>query len=190
MQINSDRPEGTVTAQAPKAGTTLVEGATVRINVSQGPRPVAVPSVIGLAYESAASVLQGSGFGVGREDVDSDQPEGIVVGQAPAAGQSVAKGTTITLQVSKGPQTTGVPDVTSLDEGLARRTLEGAGFTVVSEPQDTDDPTLAERVISQDPPAGTELEQGGTVTIFVGVFTGGDTTQAPDATPPPPPASP
>ena len=39
VEVNSDREEGTVTAQSPSAGTVVVEGTQVRVNVSKGPRP-------------------------------------------------------------------------------------------------------------------------------------------------------
>jgi len=168
VEINSEKPANTVTAQAPKAGTVLVEGSTVRINVSIGPKPIAVPSVIGVAYESAASQLQGIGFGVARTNVESDEPAGIVVGQDPDAGASRAKGSTITLQVSEGPKTSAIPDVTSQQEDQARSQLEGSGFRVRVVPQDTEDPLSDGNVISQDPPGGQEAKPGTTVTIFVG----------------------
>ncbi|HLF69228.1 MAG TPA: Stk1 family PASTA domain-containing Ser/Thr kinase, partial [Gaiellaceae bacterium] len=55
VEVNSDRDQGTVTGQSPTAGTVVVEGTQVRINVSRGPKPVTVPNVIGLPYEQAAS---------------------------------------------------------------------------------------------------------------------------------------
>ena len=52
--VHSDKPEGTVVAQNPAAGLVVVEGTQVRINVSSGPRPISVPSVIGpLPVEAA-----------------------------------------------------------------------------------------------------------------------------------------
>ena len=77
--VPSDKPSGTVTAQDPRAGTSLVEGATVRINYSTGPKQVAVPPVVGLDYSTALQQLQAAGFAVARTDVESSQPAGIVV---------------------------------------------------------------------------------------------------------------
>ena len=37
VEVNSDRDEGSVTAQSPSAGTVVVEGTQVRMNVSKGP---------------------------------------------------------------------------------------------------------------------------------------------------------
>ena len=170
VEINSERPANPVTAQSPKAGETLVEGSTVRINVSIGPKPIAVPNVVGTAYESAESQLQGIGFGVARTNVESNEPEGLVVSQEPPAGASRPKGSTITLRVSEGPTTSSVPDVESQDEESARDTLTAAGFRVKVVDQETDDPLLDGLVISQDPAGGSEAEPGTVITLMVGRF--------------------
>ncbi len=170
VSVNSPRPVDTVLATDPKPGDVVVEGTRVRVNVSKGPRPIAVPNVVGQAYESAASALFGAGFAVVREDVESDEAEGIVVAQDPAGNSLQGRGATITLQVSEGPETSTVQDVTSQAEGQARRALERQGFRVQVVPQDTEDPTLDGIVISQDPPGGTELEPGETITLVVGEF--------------------
>ena len=90
--VPSDKPSGTVTAQDPRAGTSLVEGATVRINYSTGPKQVAVPPVVGLDYSTALQQLQAAGFAVARTDVESDQPAGIVVSQVPSGSSTGDEG--------------------------------------------------------------------------------------------------
>jgi serine/threonine-protein kinase len=185
--INSLQPVDRVLATAPKAGTELVEGTTVRVNVSKGPKPVTVPNVIGSAYETAESQLQGVGFAVSREEVDDEADAGIVVGQNPAAGTQQAKGSVITLQVSKGPQTSQVPDVSSQTEADARRQLQQSGFEVQAVEEIVDDPSLDGRVLSQDPEAGSDAEQGSTVVIVVGRFEAPAETTTPTTTAPAPP---
>ena len=71
VQVSSSQQANQVTAQNPKPGVVVVAGSSVRINVSSGPKPVAVPSVIGQSYDSGAAQLQSAGFTVGRVDVDS-----------------------------------------------------------------------------------------------------------------------
>jgi serine/threonine-protein kinase len=170
VEINSDRAEGTVTATAPKAGERVVEGTRVRINVSIGPRPVSIPNVVGQPVQSAESQLQGVGFAVATRGVDSDRPEGEVVSQSPSAGQTARKGSTVTLEVSRGPQTTPLPDVTNQDVDNATAILEDAGFAVDVVRVDTDDPLEDNVVIGQEPPAGEEIEPGSAVTLTVGRF--------------------
>ncbi len=181
VQINSSEDAGTVTAQAPAGGTVLVEGSEVRINVSKGPKPIAVPSVVGLSYEQASSQLQAAGFAVRRIDVDSDQSLGVVVDQSPAGNSTAAKGAIVVLSVSKGPQTVDVPDVTGLDQQTARTTLAAAGFKVTIVKEDFEDPAFDGIVLSQAPVGGSQAEPGSTVTITVGRYV----APPPDTTPVP-----
>jgi serine/threonine-protein kinase len=180
VPVNSLEPVDTVLGQSPKAGTELITGSTVRINVSKGPKPIAVPNVVGSPFETAQSQLQGLNFGVAREDVDSTEPEGTVVGQNPAGGSQAGKGSVITLQVSKGPATSQVPDVTSQLEADARTQLEQSGFQAQTVEEIVDDPLNDGKVLSQDPEGGTDAEQGTTVVIVVGRFEAPtDTTTVP-----------
>jgi beta-lactam-binding protein with PASTA domain len=168
--ISSSKPQGVVIAQDPKGEEKVDEKTKVRINVSSGPRPVGVPDVRGESFDSAASQLQAQGFAVARRDVDSEQPAGNVISQDPAANTFAAKGSTITLTVSKGPETQGVPGVEGTDEATARSQLEGSGFKVRVEHEDTADPSLEGIVIRQDPAAGTQAKPKTKVTIVVGRF--------------------
>ncbi|HEY7793968.1 MAG TPA: Stk1 family PASTA domain-containing Ser/Thr kinase [Gaiellaceae bacterium] len=175
--VNSNEPVDQVLAQGMKAGTEVVVGTTVRINVSKGPKPISVPNVVGSPFESAQSQLQGLNFAVAREDVESAEPAGVVVDQDPAAGTQQAKGSVITLQVSSGPATSQVPDVTSQTEAQARAQLQRAGFQVQVVEEIVADQNLDGKVLSQDPEGGTDAEEGTTVVIVVGRF---------EAAPPPP----
>jgi serine/threonine-protein kinase len=143
----------------------------VRINVSSGPKPIGIPDVRGSSYDSAASQLQALGFAVARSDVDSNAAAaGIVIDQEPSGGSFSSKGSTVTLTVSKGPQTTGVPNVENSDVDTARSQLVASGFKVKVKHEDTTDPNLDGIVISQDPAADTQLKPGSTVTLTVGHF--------------------
>jgi eukaryotic-like serine/threonine-protein kinase len=170
VPVNSLQPVDTVLATGPKAGTEVILGTAVRVNVSKGPKPVTVPSVIGSPFESAESTLQGLGFAVAREEVEDDQPAGVVVGQNPAAGTQQGKGSLITLQVSSGPQTSQVPDVTSLTEADATAQLQQSGFEVQVVEEIIEDEFSDGKVLSQDPEGGSDAEQGTTVVIVVGRF--------------------
>jgi len=170
VQVSSSQQANQVTAQNPKPGVVVVAGSSVRINVSSGPKPVAVPSVIGQSYDSGAAQLQSAGFTVGRVDVDSNQPAGQVVDQSPPGNSTASKGSSVTLSVSKGPTTVTVPDVSLQTGPDARATLTAAGFKVVVVHQDTDDESLDGLVISQDPGGNSQAEPKSTVTLTVGQF--------------------
>jgi eukaryotic-like serine/threonine-protein kinase len=176
VEVNSDRDQGTVTAQSPSPGTVVVEGTRVRINVSKGPKPVSIPSVVGLPYDQAASELRQKGFGVSRIDKESDQAAGIVTDQDPSGGSQGSNGSTVTLTVSKGPSTAAVPDVTTQDVSIAQTTLDAAGFRTRVVLEDTDDPTQDGIVMSQDPIGSTQAKPNSLVTLFVGRFVSSTTT--------------
>jgi eukaryotic-like serine/threonine-protein kinase len=167
--VPSREPEGTIVAQAPKAGETVRLGREVRINASSGPELVVVPSVVGERYEDAASTLQSADFAIARTDVESeDAPRGIVVGQNPEGNTSQPKGSKITLSVSKGPSTVEVPDVLGFAEEAARSTLEGEGFRVRVRPREVSTPEEADVVLDQVPGAGERAKAGSVVSIIVG----------------------
>jgi serine/threonine-protein kinase len=170
LEVNSARPSGIVTAQNPRPGTVLVAGSSVRINVSKGPKPIAVPSVVGQSYEVAAAQLQAAGFTVGRVDVESDRPAGEVVTQDPPGNSTASRGSSVTLSVSQGPTTETVPDVSLQPLADARATLRAAGFRVSVVREETDDESLDGIVMFQDPPGESQADPKSVVTVTVGVF--------------------
>jgi serine/threonine-protein kinase len=186
LEVPSDKEAGTVVAQDPPPGKKVTQNTVVHYNVSKGPQPVAVPNVVGLTADSADSTLQAQGFSVRRVDVDSNATAGTVVRQDPAANSSAAKGTTVTISVSRGPTTKAVPDVTSEDKDQAAADLRSAGFKVRTTFEDTTDPSLDGIVLRQDPSGGSKVVPGTTVTIVVGrlVQTPTDTTPTTTTTTP------
>jgi serine/threonine-protein kinase len=181
-EINSPKEANTVIALAPGPGAVVPWNTPVRVNVSKGPKPVAVPSIVGQPYENATSALQGAGFAVKKQEVESDQPKGMVVASDPAPGTAVAPGSIVTLSVSKGPKSAAVPDVTSYSEADATTTLQSAGFKVQVTKNPTTDPALDGVVISQLPAGGTQAKPGTTVTIVVGSLQQTPTTSEPPLT--------
>jgi serine/threonine-protein kinase len=169
-RVNSGKESGTVTGQFPKAGTKLVKGEKVRINVSQGPKPIGVPPVVGVPYEQASASLQGAGFAVARRDVDSNEPKGVVVEQSPGANTLASKGSTVTLSVSRGPTESVIPDVSSFSRSDAIATLRNSGFKVLIRTSDVQDSSQDGVVLTQDPGPGSSAKPGTTVTITVGHY--------------------
>ena len=172
VQVESDKPEGQVISQSPTAGASVKQGETVRLKVSKGPKPIAVPNVVGSTFESANSTLLGMGFGVKREVVTSDAPKDTVVDTSPGVGTLQPPGTLITVMVSKGPTTSTVPDVTTLSQSDAQATLKASGFGVKIVSQPVTDQSQDGIVQTQDPPGGTQQPPGTNVTIAVGKFAG------------------
>jgi eukaryotic-like serine/threonine-protein kinase len=107
---------------------------------------------------------------------DSEEPEGAIISQTPAAGESLREGSKIYVIVS-GRQVAEVPDVGNRTSKEATQTLEEAGFEVEEEPEESSE-SYQGYVIDQDPRGERTAEVGTTVTITVGV--GPETVEVPD----------
>jgi serine/threonine protein kinase len=179
--VASPKPAGTVLNQDPPAETKVESGSLVHLKVSKGPLPVAVPDVRSQPIDQASSELKALGFNVAVTPVDSDQPANTVIDQAPPAGQSAGKGSIISLTISKGPQTSTIPDVTSTDVGSATSTLAASGFKWRILHQDVTDPNLDGTVLTQTPNGGEQAKPGTPVVLTVGHLVD-QTTTATDTT--------
>ncbi len=179
VDVTSDLETGKVVSQAPTGGATVDEGARITIRVSKGPQPTAVPNVVGSSFDTASSQLLALGFAVKEQLVDSAQPKNTVLAQNPSAGTSQPPGSSITLSVSKGPRTSSVPTVTSLDQNTASAQLQQSGFRVRVVSQPTTDQGQDGLVLTQTPTGGTQAPPGSVVTIVVGKFTAPTTTTSP-----------
>ncbi len=165
-EYNKDVESGTVFKQTPAGESTAPKGSTVTYVVSRGAELVKVPDVTGSSKSSATSTLEKAGFKVSvREDTSDKTPKGNVMSQNPPGGVSVAKGSTVTITVSTGPETAQVPDVVGKVEADAKSTLAAAGFkvSVVYDPHTA----LSGTVLGQDPSGNTQVKIGSTVTIIV-----------------------
>ncbi len=177
-QPNAKVEETFVFAQTPKAGERTQKGNFVTLYVSSGPPKTDVPSVVGESLDRALSDLRDANLRWRVVRVDSDEPEGQVVSQAPTAGASVDEGSRVTLRVSKGPRPLAVPNVTGQPFESASSTLLGRGFAVKRVDVEANDPRGT--VVGQSPDAGTFQPPGTTITLSVSK--GPKTSTVPDVT--------
>ena len=108
---NDDHYEtGVVMAQDPEDGTTVRPGDTITLYVSLGPVQTLskVPDLFGMTKDEAQARLTEEGLVLGlvSEDYSNSVQEGKVIGQGTEEGMEVAKGTSIDITISKGPQET------------------------------------------------------------------------------------
>jgi len=102
---DEDAEEGEVIDQNPKKGDVL-ESDKIKLTIAKGKKEderAEVPSVIGLSRESAKKTLEEAGFKLGNvEEKESDETEGEVINQSPAAKSESPKGATVNIVISKG----------------------------------------------------------------------------------------
>jgi serine/threonine-protein kinase len=104
--VPSAEPFGVVVAVAPAAGTEVREGQSVRLNVSLGPderTSVTVPDLTGLEASDARRRCREAGLTCRTlyRTAPSEEEQGEVLDQQPAAGETVLQLTQITLFVGR-----------------------------------------------------------------------------------------
>ncbi|NUL32516.1 Stk1 family PASTA domain-containing Ser/Thr kinase [Streptomyces lunaelactis] len=173
-EIESDEDPGTVLTQSPVGGAQAEKNSTVTLTVAkQTKQPV--PPVVGAQFDAAKAQLEGLEFTVARVDVDSTEPAGQVIKQDPEGNAKAAKGATITLTVSKGPQTpqVPVPQIRGMTVAQAKQQLAQSGFTTVgfAPGSSQDDNAL---VTNTDPQPGTQVDPATTTVTLTTVGGGGN----------------
>jgi len=162
----NDAAVDTVLSQDPGADATARQGDTVRLTVSAGPGPITLDDYTGRTADAAASALRGLGLSVTTTQASNNSvDQGSVISQSPRAGAQIAKGGSVTLTVSTGPQQVEVPDVVGFTESTAAQELSDANLRT-SRVQENSDQTPG-TVIRTDPGSGTRVDRGTTVTIVV-----------------------
>ncbi|MGJ7441390.1 Stk1 family PASTA domain-containing Ser/Thr kinase [Aquipuribacter sp. MA13-6] len=157
---SDDVEAGLVLSTDPTAGTDLRGDSEVALVLSRGPEPVPVPDVVGGSVEQARTALEDAGLRLGGTTEEFDAADaGTVVAQDPE-GTDVRPGTVVDVVVSRGPEPVAVPDVFESPFDAAAAELEALGFVVERRGSG-----IFDRVVSQDPSAGTELAPGSTVVV-------------------------
>ncbi len=165
--VDDEEKVGKVLSQDPAPGKLINPRTNVRLEVGAEVKKVAVPDVVGMLRADAERVLRNAGFQVTvTEEASSEVDRGRVIRQSPLADQKVPEGSTVTIVVSTGPATVTVPNLEGKTREEAEATLNGLGL--VPDVSTAVDPLNVGKVISQDPPAGTELAVGSRVRITVG----------------------
>lgn len=123
-------PAGVVLDSSPKVGTEVKLGAKITLILSRGRAPVSVPNLVGKSLTEARTTLTGLGLVPVETFKDSDKPKDEILGQSPADGAGVEKGTQVKLEVSKGPPLAVVPRVIDLPCQQAKQLLESQGYPV------------------------------------------------------------
>jgi beta-lactam-binding protein with PASTA domain/tRNA A-37 threonylcarbamoyl transferase component Bud32 len=103
---SSTVPKGYVIGTSPGVNTSVDEGSEVTLYVSGGPGKTTVPDEVGKSLEDAKADLKSQNlkYNVRYVDTEPDQEPGNVLSQNPPAGDTVNKGTTVTLMVARPRQ--------------------------------------------------------------------------------------
>ncbi|WP_225832621.1 Stk1 family PASTA domain-containing Ser/Thr kinase [Streptomyces sp. NK08204] len=175
-QVSTQTPDVVIT-QDPTGGVQKEKGTTITLTVAKPEEKVTIPSdVVGKSCDEAKTELQQLGLVPTCNDAPVTDPnqDGKVTGTNPAGGQQVSKNTPIAVSVGKlqgntsGPTT--VPPVQGHTLKDATKMLQAQGLQVsVQGPQD--DKAM---VMGSNPPPGSSVNAGDTVTLITVDQSGGD----------------
>ena len=170
-QQNSDVEVGYVISVSPEEGTAVAVGSDVTISVSVGEGDLErVPNVIGIAEEQAKTTVESMGFVVSIEHSYSETASvgyGEVYAMSPEAGEKVAAGSVVTLQVltEEKTQTDTQSEDTNTDTSTETSASSGTWATSsnlkIREPENYDGQQLVRLRLVQ----GSDDAQGGTTIL-------------------------
>ncbi|MFC1417623.1 Stk1 family PASTA domain-containing Ser/Thr kinase [Streptacidiphilus cavernicola] len=137
------------------------------------PTTYAVPNLVNQDLAGAQAAVTNSpgtftivkGPAVACDPATADK--GKVCTQDPAVGTMAAAGSTITIHVSSGAPTKGIPSVSGKSPDDATAALQAAGFTVSNQTQQASDKVPNGQVIGTNPAAGTQAATGSGVVLIV-----------------------
>jgi serine/threonine-protein kinase len=158
-----------VQSQSPIGGDTAKEGETVTLVFPAA--TVEVPPVVGLSEEAARASIEGAGFVFvkGPDVIDKTYALGTVAMQTPAGRTQLAKGETITVNLSGGNGQLAVPTVVvGQTTAAAQAFLQGDPYNFVVTIVEEASATVAKGVVIRtDPVVGQLLDKGAAITLFV-----------------------
>lgn len=133
---------------------------------------VKVPDLRGMTEEEARKAIEDLELGLdvaGERQPSNQYAEGEIMNQNPAPDDEVAPFSTIEVVISSGEEAkmVQVPNVVGRSESDAENTLRAANLTVVYGEAAFSNEIAEGDVISSNPSAGTEVEEGTEVTIIV-----------------------
>lgn len=181
VEVSDEVAAGLVVSQEPAPGEEAESGTALRLTVSEGKEPVAVPDTVGKPLDAAAKELNKAqiAFTVTYE-ADNGKPKDEVLRQSVAAGETVRRGEAIVLTVNAADAVAEVPDITGLDLTEADRIVTEAGFHLLIY-VDEEHPYTEGNVTAQGPKAGLSAPVGDDIVVLLGgreeVYTGPATLQ-------------
>jgi beta-lactam-binding protein with PASTA domain/tRNA A-37 threonylcarbamoyl transferase component Bud32 len=124
-----------------------------------------LPPVTGQQVAQATSTLQNDGLVVKRTNQVSSDAPGTVISTDPPPSSLVKKGDTVTLHVAVVPKVTVPQGITQTTLATAQSRLQNAGL--ISTVQYVVDPHTKNTVLSSQPPSGSSVDSGSSVTLTV-----------------------
>ena len=138
-------------------------------NLMNNKADIVLGDYIGMTQEQAQAVDQiasGQIKVTWEQEYNSNYAAGYIYKQSPVSGRNVREGQSVTPTVSLGTQYVTVPDLTNYVQSDAEQQLKDLGVSVLVT-QAVDTSVASGAVIRTDPAAGTQVEAGSTVIVYI-----------------------
>ena len=138
-------------------------------NLMNNKADITLGDYIGMTRDEAQATEQistGQISAVWEEEYNSDYAAGYIYKQSPVSGRTVREGQSVTLTVSLGTQYVTVPDLTNYVQADGEQQLKNLGLSVLVT-QAVEETVASGAIIRTDPAAGTQVEAGSTVIVYV-----------------------
>jgi serine/threonine-protein kinase len=153
-----------VAGTVPAAGTSWPQNEPVTIEVVAG---LSLPNLVGQDVNSIQQWAGSNNIHLQTTNVQSSQPQGIIVSQSIPAGTPVPPGSTVSVSVSNGPPEVQIPgNLIGEHFQQVQQTLTGLGFQVNGQQQSG----FGQKVTSVSPSG--QAPAGSTITVTYGGFGG------------------
>ena len=155
-------------------------GDKITVTYSNGKPYALMPDLTGMTEEEAKKALNDVLLKLGKvdEDFDDEVEKGKICYQQYKAGMYLREGTTVAVSISKGKEKLALPDLTGMTKEEADETLKDAGYRPVYVNWYEESGEDLGKVRGQYPEAGTKLEPGNDVMVYVS--SSSDTVILPD----------
>jgi len=184
-EFSADILDGFVIRTEPGAGRLLANDDALMLVVSMGPEPFALPTFVGMSVADA----QRRALDLGLIFILEDDTEpvtldsglvGLVAAQTPDGGTEVIVGDEVRIRLGSLIQRV-VPDLSEMTQEDAETLLATLGLKleVVGETP-VEDEALAGLIVTQEEAADSEIGDGSTIHVTLGVFVPPPTTEPPD----------
>jgi eukaryotic-like serine/threonine-protein kinase len=162
--VNGTVVLNSVAGTVPPANTSWPQNQPVTIEVVAG---LALPNLVGQDINAIEQWAGGNNIHLQPTNVQSNQPQGIIVAQSDAPGTPVPPGSTVAVSVSEGPPEVQIPgDLIGMHFQQVQQTLTQLGFKVVGQQQSG----FGQKVTSISPSG--QAPAGSTITVTYGGLAG------------------
>ena len=160
----SNAPQGTIIEQQPRANAEASPGGAVDLVIAEG---LETPKLVGLSLEEAGALLANQLMRLGKvERRVSPDGDGRIIAQSPQAGAPASFGVSIDVVIAEPPI---IPDLRGMSPDAVASTLTERQLVLANVDYQLSAELPDQTVLSQEPPPGSPIVNGGTISVVLAV---------------------